>query len=188
MSSEEEKCQNFGRCLGGSLISVGGSFVIFPTLLTRHFTCTCVRCCDPTEMGTMLRYWWIQQFFFTISDTKSKANTNQIMHSAVRCRLPECGGFVLQRKDEGFTFFVIIMTWPITNTTTTIRTSTTKATRCWRLLGMWGLQIGAKSLNDACTCHHDPGPGVHLHLVQLHSESYQLCACRWVSLESVCRR
>ena len=31
------------------------------------------------------------------------------MYSAVRCRLPECGGFVLQRKDEGFTFFVIII-------------------------------------------------------------------------------
>ena len=46
--------------------------------------------------------------FFTISDTKSKANANQIMYSAVRCRLPECGGFVLQRKDEGFTFIAII--------------------------------------------------------------------------------
>ena len=46
--------------------------------------------------------------FLINSGTKSKANTNQIMYSAVRCRLPECGGFVLQRKDEGFTFFVII--------------------------------------------------------------------------------
>ena len=107
MSSEEEKCQNFGRCLGGSMISLCGSFVIFPTLGISP---------APVSDAATLQKWapcsgideYSNLIFFTNSGTKSKANTNQIMHSAVRCRLPECGGFVLQRKDEGFTFFVII--------------------------------------------------------------------------------
>ena len=106
MSSEEEKCQNFGRCLGGSLISVGGTLVIY---LTQGISPA------PVSDAATLQKWTLCSgideysiFFSTFSDTKCKANTNQIMHSAVRCRLPECGGFVLQRKDEGFTFFVII--------------------------------------------------------------------------------
>ena len=110
MSSEEGKCQNFGRCLGGSLISVGGSFIIYPTLGTSP---------APVSDAATLQKWapclgieeyssFFLLFFFTIFGTKSKDNTNQNMHSAVRCRLPECGGYVLQRKDEGFTFFVII--------------------------------------------------------------------------------
>ena len=161
MSSEEEKCQNFGRCLGGSLIPVSGTFIIY----TRHFTCTCVRCCDPTEMGTMLRYWWIQQFFLQfpiqkVRQTQIKLCTVQFVADFLNAEDLFCS-----EKMKVSPLLPSSMTWPITITATTIRTTTTTATRCWRLLGMWGLQIGAKSLNDACTCHHDPGPGAHLHLV-----------------------
>ena len=85
MSSEEEKCQNFGRCLGGSLISVGGSFIIHPTLGISP---------APVSDAATLQKWApclgieeYSSFFFKNYGTKSKANTNQTRSTWLNCAL-----------------------------------------------------------------------------------------------------